>query len=197
MIAYKYRSGKGTKDSEGNDVFKRDIDLLSQDKIYIPTVAQLNDPAEAFVDDRAFNFQLQLLKTFGAKNDDIQSVKNRLISFKERILSSGIYSLSKKNDNELMWSYYASGHCGYAIMFDTEVLANSFDQGKWGGMYKLDMKYSSKLPQFDISKITKGDINNSKTKAGKICGIISIALNVVVIVIYLIAIAAGVSTRYY
>ena len=62
-----------------------------------------------------------------------------------------------------MWSYYASGHCGYAIMFDTEVLANSFDQGKWGGMYKLDMKYSSKLPQFDISKITKGDINKVLT----------------------------------
>lgn len=56
MIAYKYRPGSGVKDSEGNDVFKRDIDLLAGDSIYVPTVEQLNDPSEAFINDEAFNF---------------------------------------------------------------------------------------------------------------------------------------------
>lgn len=157
MIAYKYRSGRGTKDFEGKDVFERDIDLLSRDTIYIPTVAQLNDPAEAFVDDNIFKVQLQLFKKLGAK-DSLLSVENSFKSFYESIRSSGIYSLSKKIDNELMWAYYASGHCGYAIIYDTDVLANSFDCGKGGGMYEFDMNYSSKLPRFDITKIDRNDI---------------------------------------
>lgn len=49
MIAYKYRSGKGTKDGNGKDIFEQDIELLSHDTIYIPTIEQLNDPAEARV----------------------------------------------------------------------------------------------------------------------------------------------------
>jgi len=57
MIAYKYRSGRGAKDSNGKDVFERDIELLSRDTIYIPTVEQLNDPAEALVDDGVFKAQ--------------------------------------------------------------------------------------------------------------------------------------------
>ena len=51
MIAYKFRAGRGQKDAEGRDIFERDIDLLSKDIIYVPTVEQLNDPAEALIDD--------------------------------------------------------------------------------------------------------------------------------------------------
>ena len=156
MIVYKYRSGRGTKDSEGKDVFERDIALLSQDTIYIPTVAQLNDPAEAFVDDSIFKFQLDFFKRSGA-TDSLNLVENSLRNFYESIRSSGIYSLSKRIDNELMWAYYAGGHTGYAIIFDTEVLARSFDHGQWGGMYELEMIYSIKLPRFDITKIDRND----------------------------------------
>lgn len=58
MIAYKYRSGRGLKDDSGNDLFERDIQLLAQDRIYVPTVGQLNDPAEALVDDQVFRILL-------------------------------------------------------------------------------------------------------------------------------------------
>lgn len=54
MIEYKFRSGRGTKDSEGRDVFMRDIELLSHDTIYVPMVEQSNDPSEALVDDSIF-----------------------------------------------------------------------------------------------------------------------------------------------
>lgn len=156
MIAYKYRSGRGTKDSEGKDVFERDIALLSQDIIYVPTVEQLNDPAEALVDESIFYAQLRFFRKLGA-GESIKLVEKSFRDFYKSIRSSGIYSLSKRIDNELMWAYYASGHTGYAIIFDTEVLARSFDHGQWGGMYELEMNYSAKLPRFDITKIDGRD----------------------------------------
>lgn len=156
MIAYKYRSGRGTKDREGRDVFERDITLLSQDTIYVPTVDQLNDPAEALVDESIFDAQLRFFRKLGA-GESLKLVEKSFRDFYVSIRMSGIYSLSKKNDNELMWAYYASGHTGYAIIFDTEVLARSFDHGQWGGMYELEMIYSTKLPRFDITKIDRND----------------------------------------
>lgn len=156
MRAYKFRSGKGIKDDKGKDIFKRDIELLIKDTIYIPTVAQLNDPAEAFVDFSLFKTQLLICKKLGA-GSSLKLVEDSFHSFCDAIRSSGIYSLSKVIDNELMWSYYASGHCGYAIIYDTEVLAKSFDYGNWGGLYEFDMDYSNKLPRFDITRIDRDD----------------------------------------
>lgn len=154
MITYKYRSGRGTKDSEGKDVFVRDMESLQQDTIYIPTVEQLNDPAEAIVDDSVFKAQLKLLSPL-VSNEVLDRVQESVDGLFEKIRSCGIYSLSKEIRNELMWAYYASGHTGYAIIYDTDVLANSFEQGRWGGMYEIEVKYSAKIPRFDISTIDK------------------------------------------
>lgn len=153
MLAYKYRSGRGMKDCNGVDLFDRDIQLLSQDSIYIPTVEQLNDPSEALVDDRTFKRLLDLFTPF-TPNAAAESVKESFKGLIDKIHASGVYSLSKEIKNELMWAYYASGHSGYAVIFDTTVLAKSFDSGKWGGMYEFDVKYSPVVPQFDISKIS-------------------------------------------
>ena len=160
MVAYKYRPGRGTKDSEGRDVFMRDLELLSQDTIYVPTVEQLNDPAEALMDDSIFENQLRLFRRLGA-GDSVKLVEKSFRDLYDSIRSSGIYSLSKNIDNELMWAYYSSGHTGYAIIFDTDVLARSFDYGKWGGMYELEKNYSSKLPRFDMAKIGGKDLGKA------------------------------------
>lgn len=157
MIAYKYRSGRGPKDSNGKDIFERDIELLSQDMIYIPTVEQLNDPSEALVDDRVYKMQLDLFEQIVSK-ESIGSFDEGVHGLFDSIRNSGIYSLSKEIANELMWAYYANGHNGYAIIFDTEVLAKSFENGKYSGMHELEVKYSSRLPRFDIS-IIEMDIN--------------------------------------
>ena len=150
MIAYKYRSGRGSKDNESKDIFERDIELLSQDMIYVPTIEQLNDPSEALHDESVFRKQLFFLKPFVSQEvvDGFEKVIQSLNNIKRDV---GIYSLSKVITNELMWAYYASGHCGYAILFDTDVLSRSFENGKWGGLYELDVKYLSKLPRFDLS----------------------------------------------
>ena len=152
MLAYKFRSGRGTKDSNGFDLFERDIQLLVRDSIFIPTVKQLNDPSEAFVDDSVFKMILDVITplTFG---DSPRYVKESYQGLLDKIQASGVYSLSKEINNELMWAYYASGHYGYAIIFDTEVLAKSYDRGKWGGMYEFDVDYKKNVPRFDISKI--------------------------------------------
>lgn len=62
--------------------------------------------------------------------DSVHRVEESFRNLKVKIHSSGIYSLSKEIRNELMWAYYASGHSGYAIIFDTDVLFKSFSRGK-------------------------------------------------------------------
>ncbi len=160
MIAYKYRSGRGTKDDNGKDIFERDIELLSDDTIYIPTIEQLNDPAEALFDDSLFNLQMMLFKPL-ASSSSIERVNDALRDLYNKVRSSGIYSLSREPANELMWAYYASGHCGYAIIFDTEVLSRSFREVKYDNMYEIDVAYSTKLPQFDITKIKGRSIEDT------------------------------------
>ena len=160
MIAYKYRSGKGLKDDSGNDLFERDIKLLAQDRIYVPTVGQLNDPAEALVDDQVFRILLSRFKSHGL-DDYLNRVESVFGEFQEKIRSSGVYSLSKAIDNELMWAYYASGHSGYAVIWDTDVLSKSYGEGKWGGMHELDVEYSDRLPVFDITKVGKEPIEKT------------------------------------
>ena len=160
MIAYKYRSGRGTKDDNGKEIFERDIELLSHDTIYIPTIEQLNDPAEALFDDSLFNLQMKLFKPF-ASCGSMERVKEALRDLYNKVRSSGIYSLSKEPANELMWAYYASGHCGYAIVFDTEVLSQSFKDVKYDNMYEIDVVYSTKLPQFDITKMKGQSIEDT------------------------------------
>lgn len=152
MIAYKYRSGRGTKDDNGKDIFERDIELLSDDTIYIPTIEQLNDPAEALFDDSLFNLQMKLFKPLDS-GGAMERVKDSVRDLYNKVCSSGIYSLSKEPANELMWAYYASGHCGYAIIFDTEVISRSFKEVKYNNVNEFDVAYSTKLPQFDITKI--------------------------------------------
>lgn len=151
MLAYKYRSGRGIKDKNGVELFERDIQLLAQDSIYIPTVAQLNDPSEAFVDDGVFKMILNWLAPLTTA-ESASRVKESFQGLLDKIQSLGVFSLSKEINIELMWAYYASGHHGYAIIYDTDVLAESYGS-RWGGMYEFDVRYSQTLPRFDITKI--------------------------------------------
>lgn len=149
MIAYKYRSGRGTIDRDGNDVFARDIDLLAENKIFLPTVEQLNDPSEAMVEDSPMRQKLNLLSHFF---DATQYVVQAYEKLRNNIANSGIYSLSKCADSELMWAYYASGHTGYAIIWDTDVLNRSMNENfSMPSMFEFDVRYSKSLPKIDLS----------------------------------------------
>ena len=151
MIAYKYRSGRGIMDGEGHSIFERDMQLLAQNKIFVPTGAQLNDPFETIVDDSIFMTvikSLEMMFSFNAKSFTTIYDKIRRAMKHKR----GIYSLSKSIDNELMWAYYASGHTGYAIIFDTDVINQSMNFNKYSPcLFEYDIRYSDNLPKIDSS----------------------------------------------
>jgi len=39
----------------------------------------------------------------------------------------GIFSLSKKYDDELLWAHYANSHKGFCIEYDLEILLKLFE----------------------------------------------------------------------
>lgn len=163
-IAYKYRPGRGpiARDDNNNhvEIFERDLKLLAEDKIYIPTSKQLNDPTETLVDESQLNIELDLIKNILEDHKSVSIVEETYANFKKHIETSGIYSLSKTPTSELMWAYYANGHNGYAIMFDTDVLYESLNGGTpFSNIFAFDVKYVESLPSIDIGLLSKPEGN--------------------------------------
>lgn len=123
--AYKYRGGIGIFDGEGNSIFHRDVNTLANNEIYLPTINELNDPTEGFFDDsqikRFVDQHRRVSEQFVKAYRDIQKKSGEV----------GIYSLSRNVDNELLWAYYATGHTGFAIEYDTDILAKSSNYNKY------------------------------------------------------------------
>lgn len=169
MIAYKFRSGNKIKDDEGRSIFERDIQLLVQNKIFVPTGAQLNDPFETIIDDSIFKNVIKSLEMMFSLN--VESFMTIYDGVREEIKHKrGIYSLSKSIDNELMWSYYAYGHTGYAIIFDTDVINKSMNFDKSSPyLREFDITYSNQLPKITPSLFydkSKDDIELIKRLVG-------------------------------
>lgn len=144
MKAFKYRNGHGSYNKNGKSLFYRDVESLVHNKIYAPTVSELNDPNENNVDD-------SILLKYAASNGD-EAYKDWL-KLKEMLSKMGIYSLSSNSNNELLWSYYASGHHGFVIEYDLNYLIASFDYSDMEAMsYFIDINYSTKLPKIKGSR---------------------------------------------
>jgi hypothetical protein len=88
-VLYKYRS---------LDNFKNFVDIILKNRLYAAQYKDLNDPMEG----QYYYHQGELNRTI---RDKILEEKGTL-----RILS-----LSRINNNQLMWSHYADGHKGIAI----------------------------------------------------------------------------------
>ena len=79
--------------------------------------------------------------------------------FTEKFGKVGVYSLSKTFDNELLWAYYASGHTGFAIEYDIDILEQSLNYNTYAQqLYKFDVEYLNDVPQIDISTIRGNEI---------------------------------------
>lgn len=88
-VLYKYR---------GLDNFKNFVDIILKNRLYAAQYKDLNDPMEG----QYYYHRGELNRTI---RDKILEEKGTL-----RILS-----LSRVNNNQLMWSHYADGHKGVAI----------------------------------------------------------------------------------
>lgn len=139
MKGYKFR-GLGTEE------FERDFDSIINNQIFASKIEDLNDPFEASVIIEKLEKTVDLFDLLG--NDRAEKVKdalNHLLEFKTKI---GIYSLSKINSHNLLWSHYASGGRGYCLEYDIEKLKlggieNSFDD-------LLLVEYLEKIPELNI-----------------------------------------------
>jgi hypothetical protein len=88
-LLYKYRS---------LDNFKNFVDILLKNRLYAARYKDLNDPMEG-----QYYYQSGTLS---------QSVRNKILQEKGELR---ICSLSRVNNNELMWSHYTNGQRGVAI----------------------------------------------------------------------------------
>jgi len=88
-ILYKYRSIEN---------FRNFVDIILKNRLYAASYQDLNDPMEG-----QYYYQ-------SGKLD--KEIRDKLYDEKQRLK---LCSLSKVNDNELMWFHYADGHRGVAI----------------------------------------------------------------------------------
>lgn len=151
---FKYRSGIGICDSEGNSIFERDINTLVNNQIYLPTKDELNDPTEGFCNDDAIVGFLEIHRQYSSE------VKNIYINILDKLQNIGIYSLSKNNDNELLWAYYASGHTGFAIEYDIDILKENLNYNPYFPfIFDFEVNYVKRIPRADMSLLKDRDIN--------------------------------------
>jgi len=102
-----------------------------------------------------FEQQLNHLKNiFYQHTDNLalleQSFKN-IIDMKDTKL--GIFSLSKRYDDELLWAHYANSHKGFCIEYDLDRLLSKQNPKH----HFFDIKYTNEIPNLDISKIITQD----------------------------------------
>lgn len=142
-------------DKDGKSIFERDINTIVNNQIYLPTRDDLNDPTEGlFIDDAVFLF-LEQLKEFSSK------VREKYYGLIQKFNDVGIYSLSKNHSDELLWAYYASGHTGFAIEYDIEILKESLNHNKYFQfVFDFDVDYVECVPNVDFSTLYRRDTND-------------------------------------
>ena len=149
--AYKYRGGQGILDKDGKSIFERDVATLVNNQLYLPTKDGLNDPTEGVYGDDALRMFFNVFSKYS------HNVEGQYNKFTDKFRNVGVYSLSKSFDNELLWAYYASGHTGFAIEYDIDILEQSLNYNAYAQqLYKFDVEYLNDVPQIDISTI-RGD----------------------------------------
>ncbi len=151
--AYKYRGGRGILDKDGKSIFERDVMTLANNQLYLPTKDGFNDPTEGVYGDDA----LQIF--FNVFSESSHNVEEQYNKFTEKFGKVGVYSLSKTFDNELLWAYYASGHTGFAIEYDIDILEQSLNYNTYAQqLYKFDVEYLNDVPQINLSTIRGNEI---------------------------------------
>lgn len=65
-----------------------------------------------------------------------------------------VCSLTKNYDNLLMWSHYASSHCGYVVEYDVEKL-NKIKIKEWQIKDLFDVEYSDDIVTHQLLNYTK------------------------------------------
>ncbi|MDP4271474.1 MAG: DUF2971 domain-containing protein [Bacteroidota bacterium] len=139
MKLYKYRCDTS-----------RDIKTLVENRLFVPDKNLLNDPTEMCVDDTEL---LAFLEKYKNLSLEVKRIYQELKDFTRT--KCGIFSLSKDVKNELLWAYYANGHKGLCIEYDSEKIMESYNYGvsfknknpeSFPLVHRIDVKYSDSYP---------------------------------------------------
>ena len=103
---YKY---KGIQTKEDMD---RAVDIIKNNRIYIPTRTQLNDPLEC---------KYMPKMTFAVAGSWVTSSSHRVHGIVESVMDKyRILSLSADGENLQMWAHYANNYSGICIEFKNQ-----------------------------------------------------------------------------
>jgi hypothetical protein len=161
MTTYKYRS-----------YYKRDIELLSSSRIYVPNKTELNDPYEGIIEPIIFE-EFDMLKNvlsavFRIKGYDkieasVGKLKKGINDFINHANTMGIYSLSRIYNNELLWAHYSNSHKGFCIEFNSMELMDLYYQTSKNINFVnlINIEYKKATPRLSLNDITK-KINDKK-----------------------------------
>ena len=108
---YKYRDWK-------NEYHRK---ILLHQEIYIPSPSKFNDPFDC----------RPVFSNDIVKNNEIIEKQHKLF---------GVFSVTAKNNNVLMWAHYANEHQGFCVGFDSYKLFNLFNSGR------KKLNYEDKYP---------------------------------------------------
>lgn len=151
---YKYRAFN----HDDPELKKRAEDVFLKNELYFSSPSQFNDPFDCLVHIdfskvkkeefwQSFNKALskettlteqQIREIFERvyKSDDLEEALTD--SLQNVFNGGGVYSLSPKNDDILMWSHYSDGHRGYCFELD------------WLNEKLEEVQYSKRYPKFNI-----------------------------------------------
>lgn len=162
MELYKYRSW-------GNDFHKR---VLTSQEIFFSTPSEFNDPFDCscFINyslltskdiqkdlnrhfsNKGFNRKERRDRFRHHRKAQIEEARQNLPEANVKAINEtyGIFSLSAKNDNILMWAHYSDFHKGICIGFDSNYLENIEPVNLPGSeLHLCKVKYSDKYPELN------------------------------------------------
>lgn len=123
---FKYKPIRVNQDGSLNEVTcSQVIEPIVKSYFYLPNRTQLNDPTEGvYINEihQEINGFLRGLTAFGEITDLRRSFYEFLRQLEQSRSNSGIFSLSKTAEDELMWAHYANGHLGIAIEYNLDKL---------------------------------------------------------------------------
>jgi hypothetical protein len=163
---YKYRSGSGFYDEDGKSLFERDIETLAANQIYAPLKDKLNDPTETqFFDDDFVDFLNENLP----HTTDVSRIYTDL---KLGIgIKYGIYSLSNSFKSELLWAYYASGHSGFCIEYDIDIITKCLNYNQHVSLTNIvEVDYQNKIPEINRNNSRQLFLHNNEKLLQTIIG---------------------------
>lgn len=145
MLVYKYRGG----------AFERDLKSLKNDTFWASNTSQLNDPCEGLISIDDDQQQITNLKNIFYQHSNslalIEQSFQNIINMKDTKL--GIFSLSKRYDDELLWAHYANSHTGFCIEYDLDILLSKQNPKH----HSFDIQYSDKIQNLDFSQALDKD----------------------------------------